>query len=102
MTLYICAAVTMHDMWQLLLQIERIQNPSLYLKYMVHKQEVKKRCGESALIERSLWHGTSEDAVGSINTGGFNRSYCGKNGLCYTMYTVYNIIVRKVGKVWNW
>jgi len=30
--------------------------------------------------ERRLWHGTSVDVVQNINKGGFNRSYCGKNG----------------------
>lgn len=30
--------------------------------------------------ERTLWHGTAHDALDSINTYGFNRSYCGKNG----------------------
>ena len=33
--------------------------------------------------ERKLWHGTAIEAVNSINTYGFNRSYCGKNGLYY-------------------
>lgn len=31
--------------------------------------------------ERTLWHGTAYDALDSINTYGFNRSYCGKNGM---------------------
>lgn len=30
--------------------------------------------------ERKLWHGTANESVASINTYGFNRSYCGKNG----------------------
>ena len=30
--------------------------------------------------ERTLWHGTSNDAIQNINANGFNRSYCGKNG----------------------
>lgn len=31
--------------------------------------------------ERKLWHGTANESVSSnINTYGFNRSYCGKNG----------------------
>ena len=30
--------------------------------------------------ERQLWHGTSWDSVRSINTNGFDRSYCGKHG----------------------
>lgn len=31
--------------------------------------------------EPKLWHGTANESVSSsINTYGFNRSYCGKNG----------------------
>lgn len=30
--------------------------------------------------EKSLWHGFAKNAMGSINSRGFNRSYCGKNG----------------------
>ena len=41
---------------------------------------MKKRRKQPGTIERSLWHGTSADAIGNINNGGFNRSYCGKNG----------------------
>jgi len=33
-----------------------------------------------AEVERLLWHGTSIDALDNIYAGGFNRSYCGKNG----------------------
>ena len=61
-------------------QIERVQNPSLYRQYMLHKEEMKKRSQRPSAIERSLWHGTSAEATQSINVGGFNRSYCGKNG----------------------
>ena len=69
-----------------LLQVARIQNPSLYLKYMVDKQQMEKRCGDSTVIERLLYHGTSEDAIQKINSQGFDRGYCGKNGL-YIMFS---------------
>ena len=32
-------------------------------------------------IERPLWHGTAGSTVPGINTRGFDRSFCGKNGL---------------------
>ena len=38
---------------------------------------------KTAQIERQLWHGTSPESIDSINTNGFNRSYCGKNGLFF-------------------
>jgi len=40
-------------------------------------------------VERLLWHGTSAETLESINLSGFNRSYCGKNG----MSTVHNLHV---------
>ncbi|KAI0212217.1 Protein mono-ADP-ribosyltransferase PARP14, partial [Lamellibrachia satsuma] len=65
------------------MSIERVQNPSLYRQYMLHKEEMKKRSQRPSAIERSLWHGTSAEATQSINVGGFNRSYCGKNATVY-------------------
>ncbi|KAI0224447.1 Protein mono-ADP-ribosyltransferase PARP14 [Lamellibrachia satsuma] len=65
------------------ISIERVQNPSLYRQYMLHKEEMKKRSRQPSAIERSLWHGTSAAATQTINVGGFNRSYCGKNATAY-------------------
>ncbi|XP_041369659.1 protein mono-ADP-ribosyltransferase PARP15-like [Gigantopelta aegis] len=61
-------------------KIERIQNRALYLQYNVKRWQLSHRHTEHESIERRLWHGTTEDAVRSINYHGFNRSYCGKNG----------------------
>ena len=66
-----------------LFQIQRVQNASLYRQYMLRKEELTRRSVQgvqSTGIERTLWHGTSADATTNINNGGFNRSYCGKNG----------------------
>jgi len=52
---------------------------------MVDKQQMEKRCDDSTVIERLLYHGTSEDAIQKINSQGFDRGYCGKNGL-YIMF----------------
>jgi len=44
--------------------------------------------GPNAVNEQLLWHGTSAETVQHINNDGFNRSYCGKNGiitLCYLL-----------------
>ncbi|XP_041370190.1 protein mono-ADP-ribosyltransferase PARP15-like [Gigantopelta aegis] len=60
-------------------KIERIQNRALYLQYNVKRWQLSHRHTEHESIERRLWHGTTEDAVRSINYHGFNRSYCGKN-----------------------
>ena len=48
---------------------------------MKHKEAMEKRYTRSDPFERSLWHGTSSDAVEKINVNGFNRSFFGKHGL---------------------
>ena len=37
--------------------------------------------GPNAGNEQLLWHGTSVETVPHVNNDGFNRSYCGKNGI---------------------
>lgn len=56
-------------------KIERIQNPRLYQIYEGQKQKMS-----NGGNEMELFHGTAETAVENINTTGFNRAYCGKNG----------------------
>lgn len=52
----------------------------LYQQYLVAKSYLTRINGTGAQVERRLWHGTSKDALVNIYAGGFNRSYCGKNG----------------------
>ena len=61
-------------------KIERVQNPELYRTFMVKKQAMDKRCGGKS--ERKLFHGTDAKSIKAINSQGFNRSLCGKNGRC--------------------
>jgi len=56
-------------------QIERIQNPNLYQQYAVRKMHMEAANGASVQNEQLLW------TVQHINNDGFNRSYCGKNGI---------------------
>ena len=63
----------------LLVQIVRIQNKALYRQYAVRKQDMDK-VNQHGNNERVLWHGTDAPTTISINSGGFNRSFCGKNG----------------------
>ena len=58
-----------------IVKIERIQNPHLYQMY-----EGKKITKSNGGNEMQLYHGTAKSAVKNINSTGFNRSYCGKNG----------------------
>ena len=61
-------------------KIERVQNPELYRTFKVKKQEMDKRYGGNS--ERKLFHGTDGKSIDAINTQGFNRSFCGRNGRC--------------------
>jgi len=65
-----------------MLQIIRIQNPSLYQQYEVRKESMQRQHGARNMqVERTLWHGTSSETLESIKLTGFNRSYCGRNGM---------------------
>ena len=59
-------------------KIQRVQNPTLYRVYMVRKDQMEQKKGSN---EKTLFHGTAESSCASINKTGFNRSYCGKNGM---------------------
>ena len=78
------------------LQIERIQNRMLLQQYYAKLKLLEKQNPPNCTNERMLWHGTANEAVPSINTYGFNRSYCGKNGMFYcNMHSkTFNIVSR--------
>ena len=63
-----------------LLQIERIQNPSLFQQFKVKKRELEQYNPKGTENEKRLFHGTSSDSIQSIIANGFNRSYCGRHG----------------------
>jgi poly [ADP-ribose] polymerase 10/14/15 len=65
-----------------ILSIIRVQNPKLYMSYVQEKQSITKKRQKqiqdgSAVVERSLFHGTKSDFVDHIMSSGFNRSYAG-------------------------
>ncbi|XP_076464939.1 protein mono-ADP-ribosyltransferase PARP14-like [Babylonia areolata] len=62
--------------------IHRVQNPHLYNQYIAKKVHLEKQ-NPGIQNEKTLWHGTSADALTNINHHGFNRSYCGKNATMY-------------------
>jgi poly [ADP-ribose] polymerase 10/14/15 len=65
----------------LILQIERIQNKTLWAQYEAKKKQLEDQNPPGTTNERLLWHGTAAETVDNINAHGFNRSYCGKNGM---------------------
>ena len=63
-----------------LVKVFRLQNPNLYRHYVLTKEKLTKKYlfnGTSDVVknlERTLFHGTSEDAVSKINSEGFDRN----------------------------
>ena len=57
-----------------IVQIQRIQNPSLFKQYLMKKQSLDEKSGS---YEKFLFHGTRGDKLNEINENGLNRSYAG-------------------------
>ena len=74
------AGFNQSDTYSSIIKIERIQNPALYSQYVARKRQMDKQNPQGHQNERLLFHGTAKDSCGSINHGGFNRSFSGKNG----------------------
>ena len=58
-----------------------MQNPYLYKQYSTHKEKFLKE--KRSPNEMRLFHGSQEDSLMKICRFGFNRSYCGKNGVAF-------------------
>ena len=65
-------------------QIMRIQNPALYLRYKAFKQmlDFDPNCKNKS-NEMLLWHGFDADCIRQIYTNGFNGGFAGKKGEVY-------------------
>lgn len=68
---------------QTIVKIERIQNKMLLQQYEAKLKLLEGQNPAGTTNERKLWHGTANESVASINTYGFNRSYCGKNAVVH-------------------
>lgn len=79
------------------MQIERIQNPSLYQQYAAKKAYIEQHVDQNTqTLEMELWHGAAPKAIVSINYYGFNRSYCGNTGQeMFSLSLVKNMISNK-------
>lgn len=60
----------------------------LYQQYLAKKEMLESQNPQGTKNERDLWHGTTTEAINSINSFGFDRSYCGKNG----RYSLHHLI----------
>ncbi|TNN79433.1 Poly [ADP-ribose] polymerase 14 [Liparis tanakae] len=71
-------------------KIERIQNPVLWKSLQIKKCDMEQR-NNHGNNEKRLFHGTCPDTVAHINEHGFNRSYAGKNAVCYGNGTYFAV-----------
>lgn len=65
-----------------LIKLQRVQNRYLYQRYQVRKAEISetvKKYKPKAIIERRLFHGSSQANINSICKSGFDRDYSGKS-----------------------
>ena len=63
-------------------QIERVENRSLFEMFAMKRDIMIRNRSAGVTVERTLWHGTDVKALENICLYGFNRAYCGKNGMC--------------------
>uniref|UniRef100_A0A8C5FI42 Poly [ADP-ribose] polymerase n=1 Tax=Gadus morhua TaxID=8049 RepID=A0A8C5FI42_GADMO len=59
--------------------IQRIQNKDQWQRYAVNKQMLDNQYPLN-MNEMDLYHGTTAETCQKVNSNGFNRSFCGKNG----------------------
>ncbi|KAM4549547.1 protein mono-ADP-ribosyltransferase PARP10 [Fundulus diaphanus] len=65
-----------------IIQVEKLMNRLLFNQYKLKKASVLQHSTQP-VVERTLYHGTSEASVKEICVHGFNRSFCGKNATVY-------------------
>ncbi|XP_015771569.1 PREDICTED: uncharacterized protein LOC107349890 [Acropora digitifera] len=64
----------------IIVKIERVQNPALYATYAIQKKKMDEGNGSK---EMSLFHGTTGESCMMINHTGFNMCFHGKNGTVF-------------------
>ncbi|KAL6472150.1 hypothetical protein MHYP_G00183380, partial [Metynnis hypsauchen] len=65
-----------------ILNIERVQNSSLWRNYMIQKKHFEEK-NKHKNNEKRLFHGTGPQNIDKIDHRGFNRSYAGTHGAMY-------------------
>ncbi|XP_059146918.1 protein mono-ADP-ribosyltransferase PARP14-like [Physella acuta] len=66
-----------------IIQIDRVQNKTLYQQYAAKRREIAGRNPEGHENEKRLYHGTNYNNVDQINLTGFSRNYSGANATVY-------------------
>ncbi|XP_057177173.1 LOW QUALITY PROTEIN: protein mono-ADP-ribosyltransferase PARP14-like [Triplophysa rosa] len=73
-----------------IIQIERVQNSTLWKNYMIKKEELETKNNHKN-NEKLLFHGTGPNNTDQINHHGFNRSYAGMHGALHGNGTYFAI-----------
>ena len=76
------------------LQVQKLMNRLLYNQFKLKKASIVQRATDPE-VERTLYHGTSENCVKEICVHGFNRSFCGKNGM-FLFLTLFRFLTQFV------
>uniref|UniRef100_F6TYG6 Poly [ADP-ribose] polymerase n=1 Tax=Ornithorhynchus anatinus TaxID=9258 RepID=F6TYG6_ORNAN len=63
-------------------KVERLLHPLLQRQYELQRQRLERLCPRRP-VERTLYHGTSAQAVPEICLHGFSRNFCGLNAALY-------------------
>ncbi|XP_068017174.1 protein mono-ADP-ribosyltransferase PARP10 isoform X2 [Melanerpes formicivorus] len=66
-----------------IVRVQKLIHPLLYQQYQLKKGSVARECAPGTVVERVLFHGTTEGCSREICLHGFNRSFCGRNGTLY-------------------
>ncbi|XP_007563681.1 poly [ADP-ribose] polymerase 14-like [Poecilia formosa] len=75
-----------------IVKIERLQNVHLRRTYEMQKKHMsEKNKNEGGVVERLLYHGTSQENLNSIKTKGFNRSFSGRNATAFGQGTYFAV-----------
>uniref|UniRef100_A0A3P9PUK1 Poly [ADP-ribose] polymerase n=1 Tax=Poecilia reticulata TaxID=8081 RepID=A0A3P9PUK1_POERE len=78
----VLADVTKNGLSLNIIQIERIQNTTLWQSYQLLKKQMEVKNNHTN-NEKLLYHGTGAKSIDLINSKGFNRSYAGMHGAMY-------------------
>ncbi|XP_013872543.1 poly [ADP-ribose] polymerase 14 [Austrofundulus limnaeus] len=78
----VLAELTNHGLSLNIIQMERVQNSTLWLSYQLLKNQMEVK-NKHKNNEKLLFHGTAATSTDLINSKGFNRSYAGQHGAMY-------------------
>ena len=73
-------------------QVEKLMNRLLFNQYKLKKASISQSATEVE-VEQTLFHGTSESSVKEICIHGFNRSFCGKNGMNSVLHVLLTVLI---------